>query len=118
MQASLYMKYGSRMTTGLSELIYDRLLADPELAPFFKDIDIDVLREHMADFLGVVTGGPNIYQGRDIREAHAGLAITDDHFDRLLAHLDAATHMLGIEPADIETLLDIVRSTRDDVVMV
>jgi len=47
-----------------------------------------------------------------------GLAITDDHFDRLLAHLDAATHMLGIEPADIETLLDIVRSTRDDVVMV
>ena len=47
-----------------------------------------------------------------------GLAIIDDHFDRLLAHLDAATNMLGIGPADIETLLDIVRSTRDDVVMV
>ena len=84
---------------------------------FFKDVYINVLREHMADFLGVVTGGPNIYQGRDIREAHAGLAMTDDHFDRLLAHLDAATHMLCIEPTDIETLLDIVRGTRDDVVV-
>ena len=71
-----------------------------------------------AGFNAFVAVGSNIYQGRDIREAHAGLAITDDHFDRLLAHLDAATHMLGIEPGDIETLLDIVRSTRDDVVMV
>ena len=70
MTPSLYVKYGSQITTGLSKLIYNRLLADAELAPFFEHIDIDVLREHLADFLTGVTGGPDIYGGRNIREAH------------------------------------------------
>ena len=58
MHSSLYVKYGSRITTGISELIYDRLLADPDLAPFFVGVDVEALRDHIADFLGVVTGGP------------------------------------------------------------
>ena len=53
-------KYGSRITTGISKVVYDKLLEDPELAPFFVDVDIDALREHVADFFGVVTGGPDI----------------------------------------------------------
>jgi truncated hemoglobin YjbI len=77
MQSSLYVKYGSRITTGISELVYDRLLADPDLAPFFVGVDVEALRDHMADFLGVVTGGPDIYRGRDIRDAHHSLSITN-----------------------------------------
>ena len=87
MHSSLYVKYGSRITTGISELVYDKLLEDPELAPFFVDVDIDALREHVADFLGVVTGGPDIYRGRDIRDAHAAHNITHAHFDSLLTQI-------------------------------
>jgi hemoglobin len=57
MKTSLYMKYGSRVTSGLAECLYDRLLVDPELAPFFVGVDIDRLREHVAEFLTVLTGG-------------------------------------------------------------
>lgn len=116
MTPSLYVKYGSRLTTGLSELIYDRLLADAELAPFFEHIDIDVLREHMADFLTVVTGGPDIYRGRNIREAHRNFTITNAHFDRLMQHIEAALHELALDPADISTVLETISGTRSDIV--
>ena len=116
MTPSLYVKYGSRLTTGLSELIYDRLLADAELAPFFEHIDIDLLREHMADFLTVVTGGPDIYRGRNIREAHRNFTITNAHFDRLMQHIEAALQELALDPADISTVLETISGTRSDIV--
>ena len=40
------------------------MLVDPELAPFFEGVDIEKLREHLADFLTVLTGGPDHYKGR------------------------------------------------------
>ena len=99
------------------QLLYDKLLEDPELAPFFVDVDIDALREHVADFLGVVTDGPNIYRGRDIRDAHAAYHITHAHFDRLLTHIFAAAHEESLEEEeDTQTLLDIIAATRADVV--
>ena len=98
------------------QLLYDKLLEDPELAPFFVDVDIDALREHVEDFLGVVTGGPDIYRGRDIRDAHAAYHITNAHFDRLLTHILAAAHEVGLEEEDTQTLLDIIAATRADVV--
>lgn len=71
----------------------------------------------MADFLGVVTGGPNIYRGRDIRDAHAAYHITHAHFDRLLTHIFAAAHEEILEEEeDTQTLLDIIAATRADVV--
>ena len=44
METTLYMKYGSRVTSGIAECLYDQLLDDPELAPFFKSVDIERLR--------------------------------------------------------------------------
>ena len=29
MEKSLYMKYGSRVTSGMAECLYDRMLVDP-----------------------------------------------------------------------------------------
>ena len=72
MNTTLYVKYGSRLTSGMAECFYDRVLVDPEHAPFFEGIDVEKLREHLADFLTVLTGGPNLYKGRDLLAAHQG----------------------------------------------
>ena len=116
MEQSLYVKYGSRLTSGMAECIYDRVLTDSELAPFFEGIDIDVLREPLADFLTVLTGGPNIYKGRDIYEAHRGFSITVAHFDRLVQHITAAAAELEIEPDDIATVAAAIHDLKDQVV--
>ena len=116
MELTLYMKYGSRVTSGMAECLYDRLLLDPGLAPFFDGVDIDRLREHVADFLSVLTGGPDIYRGRDLREAHADFVISRDHFERVMTHIAAAATDLGIEPDDITTIAVAIRGYEDDVV--
>ena len=62
MEQTLYVKYGSRLTSGMEECFYDCVLVDPELVHFFEGIDMEVLREHLADFLTVLTGGPDLYK--------------------------------------------------------
>ena len=49
MAPTLYVKYGSRLTSGMAECFYDRVLVDPDLAPFFEGIDIETLREQSGD---------------------------------------------------------------------
>lgn len=116
MKKTLYMKYGSRVTSGMAECLYDRLLDDPDLAPFFDGVDIDNLREHVTDFLSVVAGGPDLYRGRNLREAHAGYTISRDHFERLMDHIAAAGEELAIEAEDIATIAAAIRSYEADVV--
>lgn len=116
MQQTLYMKYGSRVTSGMAECLYDRICADPDLAPFFASIDIDVLREHVSDFLTVLTGGPDMYRGRDIGEAHADHRISKAHFERLILHIIAAADDLQIEADDGSAIIAAIRGLEDQVV--
>ena len=116
MEPTLYMKYGSRVTSGMAECLYDRLLDDPQLAPFFEAVDVDRLREHVADFLSVLTGGPDMYRGRDLREAHRDYRISKAHFDLVMAHIGAAATELEIEPDDIAVIATAIRSFEPDVV--
>lgn len=113
---TLYMKYGSRVTSGMAECLYDRVLDDPELATFFDGVDIDRLREHVADFLSVLAGGPDIYRGRDLREAHADYRISKPHFEMVMDHIAGAATELGIEPEDIAAIAAAIRGYEDDVV--
>ncbi len=118
MITTLYVKYGSRITSGTAETLYDRVLADPQLAPFFTGVDVDKLREHMADVLGVMTGGPNIYKGRDLKAAHAPYPISMDDFNRVAAHLAASLSEMGIDQADITLVMTEVAKSAPDVVTV
>ena len=116
MEQTLYVKYGSRLTSGMAECFYDRVLVDPELSHFFEGIDMDGLREHLADFLTVLTGGPDLYKGRDLRAAHEGLHITDKDFNRLMTHVAAAAEELEIEPDDIAAIAQAIVNLKDQVV--
>lgn len=113
---ALYGRYGSRLTTGASEVLYDALLDDDILAPFFRNIDMDVLREHMAVFIGSITGGPKIYTGRAMSEAHAPFQITAYHFQRVASHLEASLRAVGIEEDDIDLLMGEVGKLRGEIV--
>ena len=77
---------------------YERLLADPITAPWFENVDLEQLKAHERAFLAVGLGGPELYTGRSMRHAHAGLAITDEIFTITVAHLADTLTSLGVEP--------------------
>ena len=95
------------------DLFYDRLVGDPEVAPFFDRVDLRRQRGHLKAFLAAALGGPNAYQGRELGEAHAHLSITDHHVDLVGGHLAAVLAGLGVSPALIDEIVSAVDGMRD-----
>ncbi|GAA4204289.1 group I truncated hemoglobin [Actinocatenispora rupis] len=79
---------------------YEMVLADPELAGYFTGVDLPKLKRHQALLISQVLGGPAEYDGRDLKAAHRGMAISKDHFGRVVVHLVAALREAGV-PEDV-----------------
>jgi len=75
---------------------YTRVLADPKLAPFFDTVDLAKLKSHQRSFIAAAIGGPEIFAGRSMADAHAGLNVTDAHFDAVVSHLVDTLTGLGV----------------------
>ena len=79
---------------------YTRVLADARLAPFFTGTDLDRLKTHQRASIAAAIGGPDIFAGRDMASAHAGLGIGPGDFDAVVAHLAGTLTGLGV-PDDL-----------------
>jgi hemoglobin len=114
---SLYERLGQEVgiRTAVDDF-YRRVVADPELAPFFEGIDLPQLRRHQTALLVQVTGGPVDYSGRELAQAHAGLDITPADFDRVVGHLVATLTDLGVAAEDIGEVGAALTAHRDDIV--
>lgn len=78
---------------------YERVLNDPDLSPYFDGVDVRRLKGHQRGFIAAAIGGPQLYSGRSMREAHESLRIAPEHFDLVVGHLvDALTVMSVPEP--------------------
>ena len=80
---------GSEPVRVVVQRFYERVLADPALAPYFEGVDMTVQRRHFALLVIQLLGGPSEYDGRELGEAHRGLHVTDGAYDKVVAHLVA-----------------------------
>jgi hemoglobin len=92
---------GSAAVAAAVDVLYARLLADPQLAHYFDGVDVRGLASHMRAFLTAALGGPELYQGRDMGAAHAKLAITSDAWDATVGHVVASLESLNVAPEHI-----------------
>lgn len=100
------------------QLFYERVMADPSLEPFFRDIDVPKQVRKQAAFLTMAFGGSTRYDGHDLRSAHVRLVkqgLSDVHFDAVGQHLAAALAELDVQAELIAEVLALVETTRDDV---
>jgi hemoglobin len=95
---------------------YVRVLADPRVAPFFTDVDLRHLKAHQRAFIAAAVGGPEIYEGRDMAVAHAGLAITDADFDAVVGLLVDTLAGLGVAQDTIGRIGGALAPLRGDIV--
>jgi hemoglobin len=114
---SLYERLGQDVgiRTAVDDF-YRRLLADPQLVPYFENVDMNRLRGHQAKLLVQVTGGPVEYDGRELSAAHGDLNITGPDFDRVVGHLAATLDDLGVPQDDIGQVGSALTAHRDEIV--
>jgi len=100
--------------------LYFKILTDPVLSPFFSYDKLEMIKRHQIAFMTMAFGGPNEYEGRDLRNAHAPLleqGLTDKHFDALLGHLAETLKDQG-QPHDlISEVIEIVEGLRKEVLV-
>jgi hemoglobin len=98
---------------------YARLWADPELKGYFEGIDKEALKRHQQLFLSYALGGQpeGTYPGQTLRQAHTGLNITNEAFDKVARHLRLTLEELDVDRPLIMLIAGYVEAKRSQVVM-
>lgn len=117
MRTSIFDQLGGGGAIGAAvDDLYDRLLADPVVAPYFQGVVMGELSKHLRMFLAAALGGPDLYRGRDMRSAHARLRITHEAWDRTVGHLLAVLSDLRVEQPLIDQVVAHLAPLHDDIV--
>jgi hemoglobin len=77
---------------------------------------VKYLENQLVDFISSATGGPLKYQGKNMKEAHKGMGITDAEYDALGQHLKKALEQNGAKRQDVEIMMKAVESLRPEIV--
>lgn len=98
MTLTLFERLGGEPAVNVAvERFYERMLADPMLAPFFEDVPMERLKAHQFAFLSQALGGPQRYSGASMSKAHAQLKIQRLHFEAVGAHVAETLKELGVD---------------------
>lgn len=73
-------------------------------------------RKQQKSFITLVTGGPNHYEGKDMKEAHAKFAIRKLEFDATWENLEKALNHFSVSQDLINEVKEIFYSTEEDIV--
>jgi methyl-accepting chemotaxis protein len=94
---------------------YERVLADPDLARFFADVNVRAQRGRLAKFVSGATGGPP-YRGRSMGEAHAHLEIEPRHFEAVARHLVAQLADMGVDALVVDEVVGAIAPLADEII--
>jgi hemoglobin len=97
-------------------LVNDTLNANPAIREARQRVPKQGLKFHVTTQVCQVTGGPCQYTGRDMREAHAHLHISEREWQAMLADFRASLNKFDVPAAEQGELVDIVNSTKADIV--
>ena len=115
--AGLYQAFGEQ--AGIRALMDDfvvRLKADPRIGDQFKDTQLDNLAKQLTDQVCQLAGGPCVYQGPDMKEAHANMDVTRSHFNALVEVLQVSMNARGMAFTRQNQLLALLAPMHRDVV--
>lgn len=119
MSDSLFEKIGGEPAVNAAvDLFYRKVLGDDSISHFFDSTDMEEQRSKQKAFLTMAFGGPNNYQGTDLRTAHAPLVekgLNETHFLAVAKHLSDTLVELGVATELVNEVMGIAASTQDDV---
>ena len=114
---SLFDKLGgTKSIEAVVDEFYKRVLADPELKLFFAKTNMTWLRMRQVQFFTQALGGPALYKGKGMKEAHAKMTIGQHHFDLVAMQLMGTLKLLSVAQAEIDAVVSAVAPLAKDIV--
>lgn len=119
MAQSLYERLGGgEGITRIASALVDNHMKNPLVAPRFANSDLAKVKKLAAEFFITGSGGPAIYSGKDLAEAHRGMNISDNEFMAVIDDVMAALTSSGIGDPEKAEVLFIFYSLRPNVVRI
>ncbi len=115
-QQTLFGRVGGEQT--IRELIhefYDRVIADPELKPFFRNTSMAKLRRMQREFFSAALDGPITYTGRPLSHVHHGRGITKHHFALYVGHLIDTLQGHGINDQEVQDIISRISTYAEEI---
>lgn len=121
-QESLYKRLGGYdAIAAVTDDFIGRLATDKTLSRFFVATSDDTkhkIRQHIVDQLCNVTGGPCLYIGRSMKDAHHGMKITENDWTITVRLLIESLNKFKVPQKEQDEFLAIVSSVKKDIVEV
>jgi hemoglobin len=118
---SLYTRLGGE--EGISKVVDDfvtNVLAEEKIREVhkkhFRTGDVAGLKRKLIDQIGEATGGPQTYTGKNMKDAHEGMGITNADFDALVAALVKALDKNQVGKGEQKELLTLLGNMRGEVI--
>ena len=115
-QETLFDRIGGDQA--IAELIhqfYDRVVADPELKPFFTQSSMEKIRRMQREFFSAALDGPISYTGKPLGHVHHGRGITKHHFALYVGHLILTLEGLDIDEQDVQDVISRINTYADEI---
>ncbi len=115
-EKSVYEKLGGADAIDAAvDIFYRKVLADDRINQFFDTVDMESQHKKQKAFMTMAFGGPNNYTGKDMREAHKHMNLTEEHFNAVAECLVGTLKDLNVPQEDIDSVVTIAVSVKDDV---
>ena len=113
---SIYDEIGGEAAVNAAvDIFYDKVLADPLLKPFFETIDMAGQNRKQKAFFTTIFKGDTAGADAYMRKAHAGMAISDEHFGAVAGHLNATLEQLNVPAHLVEQIMGAAAGLQDAV---
>jgi len=114
---SLYVRLGGEAgVAAISNMLIDRVAADPVMGPSFKDSKLSRIKTLLAEQICDLSGGPCHYSGDPMKEVHAGHHITEAMFYRMVDTLRGILKERHVDLRSTNQLLRLLAPMKRDVV--
>jgi hemoglobin len=116
---------GEPAIRGIVDDLVARLAADPRVNFNRKGTprewtptpeNVAALKKYMVEFLGHATGGPEKYEGDNMKAVHKGMHITDREFDAFLDDVKASLEKYHVSQQKQRDVLNLLEGTRKNIV--
>ena len=114
---TLYERVGGRPAiTAIVDDAIANIAADPRINQRFGSANAQHLKNNLIDLLCQRAGGPCVYAGRNMADAHDGMHIRNDEFDALVQDIAKSLDKFKVPAADRDEALRILNQMRSAIV--
>jgi hemoglobin len=114
---TLYVRLGGEPAIkGVVDAFVANVAADTRINKFFEKTDIPHLTKMLNDQICEATGGPCKYTGKNMKEAHLGMGVTEADFNALVEDLVKALDAFNVPQKEKDELLGALGAMKGDIV--